>query len=184
MRDVIAFYESYLDFEHSGAVAILEESDERLSGLRGEILDTFWYKFNGVPLSPSFGRPKGMTPDQLVQLAEQMKPKRRSLFLVTEHKAPKELPGQSLYAAYASGDREQTARSYTDLLYAVAIDDGLKIVALYREDVMKGSPPVCWRHSQGLRIPRVGLPVAVRALREPTGRAAHQQHWQTLASRI
>ncbi|MGW3165763.1 hypothetical protein ACWC9Q_23380 [Streptomyces sp. NPDC001142] len=184
MHDAIAFYESYLDFEHSGAVAILEDSDERLNGLRSEILETFWRKVDGIPLSPNFRRPPGMTPDQLSQLAEQMKPKRRSLFLVTEHKAPNGIPGQPLYAAYVSGDREQTARSYSDLLYAVAIDSGLKIVASYREDVMKGSPPVRWRHSQGLRIPRVGLPVAVRALREPTGRAALQQHWQTLTNSI
>ncbi|MFF3735353.1 hypothetical protein ACFYXM_35075 [Streptomyces sp. NPDC002476] len=184
MEEAVAFFESYLDFEHRGSLAILDEPDEVLKALRSRILNQFWHEAIGTPISPTFGRPPGMTPDQMVTLSQKMRPVRRSLLLVAEHEAPKTIPGKPLYAGYISGDTESTAQSYGGLLVAAIMSDGeMKLVASYKEDFMQSAPPVRWRQSQGLRISLVCSPVAVRPLKAPTGRAVHQQDWQRLARR-
>ncbi|MCT2593936.1 hypothetical protein LHJ74_29195 [Streptomyces sp. N2-109] len=172
----VEFFKSYLEIEHAGNMATYSESDETVEELRAESMQ-FWHALPGIALSPSFGRPMGMQPERLSQLAQKANLERRALFLVAEYRDP---AWGTLYAGFVGGDRASTAGSYGGLLYAAEIEGGLKVVASYREDFDKAAPPVQWRHSQGAEPDLPGAPVAVRALQGPTGRAEHREDWEIL----
>ncbi|SCF96038.1 hypothetical protein [Streptomyces sp. Ncost-T10-10d] len=176
LEDVVKFFNSYLDIDYAGNTAVYSESDEVLNERRDTSMK-FWHAAPGILLSPGFGRPMGMPAEQLAQLAENVNLAHRELFLVAEYSDP---TWGTLYAGYIGGDRERTAQSYGGLLYATEIKGELKIIASYREDIDKVSPPVHWRHSQGAEITSPNTPVAVRPLEAPTGRAAHHQDWEML----
>ncbi|MEU3654798.1 hypothetical protein AB0E67_18665 [Streptomyces sp. NPDC032161] len=174
LEDAVDFFNSYLDVDYAGNKAVFLEGDEAVNTLRENSMK-FWHSEHGVPLSPSFGRTMGMTPEQLNEMAAKVNLARREIFLAAEYSDP---IWRTLYAAYVGGDRVTTARSYSELLYAAEIQDEIKIIASYREDINKVSPPVHWRHSQGAEISLSGPPLAVIPLQEPTGRKAHQQDWE------
>ncbi|MFJ9885774.1 hypothetical protein ACIQRW_07910 [Streptomyces sp. NPDC091287] len=174
------FFNAYLDIEHEGSVATYSASDEVVNELRTKSMG-FWHASPGTTLSPSFGRPMGMHPDQLATLARSVNLARRTLFMVAEYRRP---DGETLYAAFTSGDRTRTTQSYGGLLHAAEVEGELKIVASYKEDFDKASPPVHWRHSQGAEINLSGAPVAVRPLEAPTGQAAHQEDWEGLRDSV
>ncbi|MFE3379515.1 hypothetical protein [Streptomyces anulatus] len=178
--DAVTFFNSYLDVEHEGNVAIYSASDEVVKELRARSM-TFWQASPGATLSPSFGRPMGMHPDQVADLARSVNLARRTLFMVAEYRGP---DGGRLYAAFTSGDRASTAQSYGGLLHAAEVAGELKIIASYKEDFDKASPPVHWRHSQGVEITLPAAPVAVRPLEAPSGQAAHQEDWEGLRDSV
>jgi len=176
METAVKFFNAYLDIDYAGNVAVFSESDEVVNELRDASMK-FWHAAPGVLLSPGFGRPMGMPPEQLARLAANTDPARRTLFLVATHHDP---TWGDLYAGYVGGDREQSAKSYGRLLYATGIENEFKLIAAYREDFDKVSPPVRWRHSQGVEISSRDAPTAVRPLEVPSGRAAHRQDWEML----
>ncbi|MCX4846577.1 hypothetical protein [Streptomyces sp. NBC_00893] len=180
LEDVVKFFKAYLDVDYAGNVAVYSESDEVLNGRRDASMK-FWHAVPGTFLSPGFGRPMGMTAEQLSQLSATANLAHRKLFMVVEYSDP---TWGILYTGYIGGDRETTAQSYAGLLYATKIKGDLKIIAHYREDIDKVSPPVHWRHSQGAEMTSLATPVAVRALEAPTGRAAHRQDWETLRNAV
>ncbi|MFI5749103.1 hypothetical protein ACIBBE_24925 [Streptomyces sp. NPDC051644] len=170
----VKFFNAYLGIEYAGNMAVYAEPDEVVNELRKESMK-HWHALSGVPLSPSFGRPMGMPAEILAQLAESAKVVRRPLFLVAEYN---DRTWGTLYAGYIGGDRARTAQSYGGLLYAAEINDTLKIIASYKEDTDKASPPMHWRHSQGAEISLSGPPVATHPLEAPAGRATHYQDWE------
>ncbi|ARF73947.1 hypothetical protein ACPEIF_07495 [Streptomyces sp. NPDC012600] len=178
--DAVNFFNAYSDIEHAGITATYSEPDEVVNEYRTGSM-RFWHAEPGTPLSPSFGRPMGMGSDQLAQLARNVSLVRRTLFLVAEYRGR---DGGSVYAGIVSGDRTRTAESYGGLLYATEVDGDLRIVASYKEDFGKVSPPVHWRHSQGMDIGLPGPPVAVRPLAAPTGQAAHLKDWEGLRDSV
>lgn len=180
IEDAVIFFNAYLDIEHEGNVATYSASDEVVNELRTRSMG-FWHASPGAILSPSFGRPMGMHPDQLENLARSVNLARRTLFLVAEYRGP---DGNSIYVAITSGDRAETAQSYGGLLHAAEVKDELKIIASYKEDFDRVSPPVHWRHSQGAEITLPDTPVAVHPLEAPTGQAAHQDDWEDLRDSV
>ncbi|MFF8617938.1 hypothetical protein [Streptomyces sp. NPDC015350] len=172
----IDLFNSYLDTDWAGNNAVLAEPDDVVNSLRSKIME-FWNSVPGVPLSPSFGRPMGMSPEQLANMAARMERVRRPLFMVTEHRSH---AGQVLYAAYIGGNKPTTAQAYGGLLYATEIRGELKIIASYREDIDREPPPVRWQHVQGAEIPLAGPPVAVCAFRAPVDIKAHLRDWEIL----
>lgn len=171
--DAVSFFNSYLDVEYAGQVAVGSQSDGVVNDLRAEIM-TFWHAAPGVPLSPPFGRLMGMSPEQLAQQAAEMNAVRRALLLVAEYDDP--TSGQ-LFAGYIGGDRDLTALTYGGLLCALEVEGQLRIVSSCKEDFNAVPPPFGWRRSQGAQVSPVGSPVAVRPLEEPSGRAAHRRDW-------
>ena len=179
MEDVVKFFNSFLDIYYAGTLAVYSESDAVLDERRAASME-FVHAVPGVIMSPLFGRERGLPADELAEFAEEMDVTRRPLFLVAEYRHPS---WGALYGGYIGDDSSATAGSYGGLLYATEIDRELKIIAIYREDFDKASPPVRWRHSQGAEIGDPGKPVAVRPLEAPTERAAHRQDWESLGSR-
>ncbi|MEV6074436.1 hypothetical protein AB0L80_04885 [Streptomyces sp. NPDC052069] len=176
MEDVVKFLNSYLDVEYAGATAVYSDSDEVVNEHRDESMK-FWHAVPGVILSPSFGRPMGMPQEQFAKLGANSDLARRALFLVAEYA---DQNWGTLYAGYIGGDRNISAQSYGGLLYVTEIKRKLKIIASYKEDFDQPSPPIHWRHSQGVEIVTLENPSAVRPIEEPTGRVAHLQDWEAL----
>lgn len=176
MDDAVNFFNSYLGVEYAGQVAVSSQPDEVVNDLRAEIM-TFWHAAPGVPLSPPFGRLTGISPEQLAQKSAETNPVRRELLLAAEYDDP---TSGKLYAGYIGGDRELTALTYGGLLYATEVEGQLKIISSCKEDFNAVPPPFGWRRSQGAQVSPAGPPVAVRPLREPTGRAVHRQDWLAL----
>ncbi|WP_190123256.1 hypothetical protein [Streptomyces inusitatus] len=173
MDEAVSFFNSYLDADYAGNLAVRSESDEVLKE-RQIASRGFWHSTLNAPLSPGFGRPVGMPSEELARLAAKMNPVRRRLFLVAEYD---DVEWGALYAGYIGG-RGRTVQSYGGLLYAAGINGELKIIASYKEDIDKVPPPLRWCHSQGVEITLSGNPVAIRPLEVPTGRIAHKQDWE------
>ncbi|WP_335932615.1 hypothetical protein [Streptomyces sp. PTD5-9] len=180
LEEAVTFFNSYLDLDWAGNRAVSSESDEVVNALRSDSMK-FWHSVHDAPLSPSFGRPMGMTPEQLARMAAKIELVRSELFLVAEYRDP---TWRTLYAAYIGGGRVTTAQSYGRLLYATEIQEEIKIIAAYREDFDKTPPPMHWQHSQGAEITLTDPPVAVCALKAPTGRKAHRQDWEMMRNSI
>ncbi|WP_411079711.1 hypothetical protein [Streptomyces sp. cmx-18-6] len=178
--DAAKFFNAYLDIERIGSMAVYSEPDEVVNSYRTSSM-RFWHASPGTPLSPSFGRPMGMDSDQLAQLARTVSLARRTLFLVAEYRAHE---GDSIYAGFVSGDRARTAESYGGLLYATEVNGDLKIIASYKEDFDGVSPPVRWRHSQGVEIDLPGPPISVRPFEAPIGHPAHLGDWEKLRDSV
>ncbi|MFF8713920.1 hypothetical protein ACF07T_21150 [Streptomyces sp. NPDC015184] len=176
LEDAVEFFNFYLDIDRDGNNAVRTEPDDVVNSLRSKIM-RLWNSVPGVPLSPSFGRPMGMTPENLAEMAAHMERVRRPLFTVAEYQDP---AWQVLYAAYIGGNKPTTAQAYGGLLYATGIQGELKIIASYREDIDKEPPPMHWQHVQGAEIALAGPPVAVRTFQGPTAIEAHLQDWEML----
>lgn len=171
--DAVEFFNAYLDAEYAEGVAARSEPDEVLDERR-EASESFMHAVPGAIMSSVIGRGPGWSTEKLAEYAQTVNQvARRVMFLVAEYRCP---AWGRIFGGYASGPRPRITGSYGQLLYAAEVEGRLKIIAQYAPEILEPAPPMRWSHAQGAEIGKLGRPVALRVLAEPT-LEEHRQDW-------
>lgn len=161
MDEVQRFFEAYLEAEHTAAAAVYTEPDDMALYERIAAAESFLHSTSEHMMSLGVGRPLGMTPDKLADLAADAGEQRpRPLYKLVRYEHP--LYGD-LYEAWVGPDSDTTSPRYSQRLFATRLGDDLKIISRYAAS-FPFEGPTTWEHLEGTVIDDPGTPAETSEL--------------------
>lgn len=168
MDIAIDFIQSFIQAEYKALMTTYTEPDENLFDEAIRQSEDFLYIAPNHIMSLGFGRPPGLSSDEIEEMAEEAsKFNPRVLFLAKHYEHP---VFGDLYVFYASGYHDMPLLAYDTTFYVALVEKKLKIISKYVVGFNSGIDELEWEYLCGTKVDQLGDLIEVRKFIEPESR--------------